>query len=333
MIYKVSSWSWFKDTGNINGVIVSVAVTLLVITWSIISKRRNGGKLLPGPRGLPLIGNLLSLEPDLHFYFTKLAKVYGPIYKLQWGMKCCVVLNSSALAKEGLRDQDAKFADRDGPVVGMVLSYEGIDMVWSASDSEWRKLRKICAHELMSNTNLDSCYILRRNEVRKMVKDLYSKTETPVDVYGAVFTTNLNVIMSILWGGTLIGDEKTSVNAEFRQLFHEIVELSAQPNVSDFFPPLEWFDIQGIGKKAKALLAWMDRIFASIIDQHMKLERTQEEHKESKDFLQFLLDLMEKQDPKTQITMTQMKALFMVLLFLPLSPFCLLYISFDLNLI
>ncbi|MCL7037238.1 hypothetical protein MKW94_027913 [Papaver nudicaule] len=312
MISKVSSWSWWKDTGNNNGVVISVAVTsLLVISWSVISRKRNGGKLLPGPRGWPLIGNLLSLEPDLHFYFTKLAKVYGPIYKLQWGMKCLVVLNSSALAKEGLRDQDAKFADRDGPVVGMVLSYGGIDMVWSASDSEWRKLRKISAHELMSNTNLDSCYNLRRKEVRKMVKDLYSKIETPVDVYGSVFTTNLNVIMSMLWGGTLTGDEKTSINTEFRQLFHEIVELSAQPNVSDFFPILECLDIQGIGKKAKALLVWMDRIFASIIDQHMKLERTEGEHKGSKDFLQFLLELMEKQDPKTQITMTQMKALFM----------------------
>ncbi|OVA07653.1 Cytochrome P450 [Macleaya cordata] len=317
MISKISGCPWWWEDGHENkviGVVVSVVVAVLVASWYVIRRSRCNRELQlpPGPRGLPLVGNLLSLEADLHVYFAKLAKVYGPIMKLQMGRKCCVVVSSSSLAKEVLRDQDATFANRDALISTLVFTYGGIDIVWSPSNPEWRTLRKICTQELLSHTNLDSCYALRRKEVRQTVRDLYHhKIDTPVNVGVQVFVTILNVMMSMLWGGTLQGEERTRVGGEFQQMFNAMIEVASKPNVSDLFPVLRWFDIQGIERQSKMLLGWMERIFDSVIDQHMKMDKANQAHKESKDFLQCLLKLVEQQDAKTHITMTQLKALLM----------------------
>ncbi|OVA07651.1 Cytochrome P450 [Macleaya cordata] len=205
---------------------------------------------------------------------------------------------------------DATFANRDPPIAASVLSYGAIDIVWNSNNPEWRMLRKISIHELFSNKNLDSCYDHCRQEVRKIVRDLYYKIDAPINICEQVFLTALIVIMGMLWGGKLEGEERTSVGAEFRQLFDEMVELMERPNVSDLFPVLRWFDIQGIERRAKTLSGGMEWILNSVIDQHMKMDKANQVHKESKNFIKFLLELMEQQDAKTQMTMPHLKALF-----------------------
>ncbi|OVA19512.1 Cytochrome P450 [Macleaya cordata] len=209
MIEKISAktvsvvkegWSWWwEDYGSnistsedqkVAAGVSAVLLTVLITSWYIFrtrSKSMNSKRKLfplpPGPRGLPLVGNLFSLEPDLHIYLTKLAQVYGPILKLQLGSKVCVVLSSSSLAKEVLRDHDAIFANRDSSIAALVSSYGGLDIGWSPINSEWRKLRKVFAHDMLSNKNLDSCYSLRREVVRQTVRDLYhNKINTPINI-------------------------------------------------------------------------------------------------------------------------------------------------------
>ncbi|GFQ08749.1 premnaspirodiene oxygenase [Phtheirospermum japonicum] len=79
----------------------------------------------PGPTGLPLVGNLLSLDPELHTYFASLGRTYGPIYTLKLGRKTGIVITSPAIAKQVLRDHDTTFANRDVPVAGKEATYGG----------------------------------------------------------------------------------------------------------------------------------------------------------------------------------------------------------------
>ncbi|KAI3940025.1 hypothetical protein MKW98_029801 [Papaver atlanticum] len=312
-------WSCKKEDGNIggeNGIIIGMVsvLSLIVISyWYMFQHRKL--RLPPGPRGLPLIGNLLSLEPNLHVYFANLAEVYGPIVKLQVGSKIFIVVSSTSLTKEVLKDNDAIFANRDAPVAALVASYGGVDIGWSASNSEWRKLRKVFAHEMLSNKSLDLSYGLRREEMRKTVTDIHRrKIDTPINFGEEVFIIILNMIMGMLWGGTLQGEERSKVGAEFQKVIGELVKLIGRTNVSDVFPALKIFDIQGIEREAKVLCLWLDRIMDSVIDQRVKLNDTDQtcQSKESKkDFLQLLLELMEQKDAKTQITKTQLKALYL----------------------
>jgi cytochrome P450 len=52
------------------------------------------------------VGSLLSLDPELHVYFARLADRYGPIFSIRLGSKLVVVVTSASLAREVLREQD-----------------------------------------------------------------------------------------------------------------------------------------------------------------------------------------------------------------------------------
>ncbi|TXG70752.1 hypothetical protein EZV62_005687 [Acer yangbiense] len=309
-------WSWWCDglTQNPTTRVIPtlVAATLLAISlyaWLIKKPFTSAPPLPPGPPGLPLLGNLPFLEPNLHRYFAKLSEIYGPIMKLQLGRKLCVVISSPSLAKQVLKDYDVIFANRDPTVAAIAGTYGGIDILWSPShDPEWRKLRKIFIQEMISKPSLDACYALRRQEVRKMVKHVYSKVGSSINIGEQIFITVLNVIMSMSWGGSLQGEDRNRVGIQFRQVVDQYVELWGAPNISDLFPVLARFDLQGIESKMKKLSSWFDRILQSLIDSRMK------DHQaggENKDFLEILLDLMQQGDDKTSLSMNQVKALLL----------------------
>lgn len=67
--------------------------------------------LQPGPKKLPLIGNLHQLiGPELlHNRLNNLARVYGPIYRLKAGELAVIVLSSREAAKEVLKTQEINF--------------------------------------------------------------------------------------------------------------------------------------------------------------------------------------------------------------------------------
>lgn len=171
-------------------------------------------------------------------------------------------------------------------------------------------LRRMCVREMLSPAGLDTVYGLRRREVRSTISHLYARSGSPIDVGAQMFLTVMNVITSTLWGGTVeAADERSAVGREFRELVAEITDLLGRPNVSDFFPALARFDLQGIQKQMGVLLDRFDRIFADIIKQR----RQQGAEKKDKDFLEFMLQLeAEGGDSKTPFTMTHVKALLMV---------------------
>ncbi|GLT91002.1 hypothetical protein SLE2022_089120 [Rubroshorea leprosula] len=276
-------------------------------TWTYFKSRKGISKLPPGPPGLPLVGNLPFLDPELHTYFAAVARKYGPVVKLQLGTRIGILITSPTLAREVLKDHDITFANRDMPAVGGVATYGGSDIVWNPYGPEWRMLRKVCVVKMLSNTTLDSVYALRRREIRGTMAYINSRVGSPVNVGEQVFLTILNVITSMLWGGTMQGDERAALGAEFRKVISDISDLFGLPNVSDFFPALSRFDLQGLVKRMGTLASKLDTIFDRIIEQRLK----NEEGEESKDFLQFLLKLKDEGDPKTPFTMTHLRALLM----------------------
>ena len=128
-----------------------------------------------------------------------------------------------------------------------------------------------------------------------------------------MFLTVLNAITNMLWGGTVEGEERSRVGAEFREVISKMMEILVKPNISDFYTGLARFDLQGIRKKMDGLARRFDRIFDVMIDQRLKIDKEGgSSGSGSKDFLQYLLKLKDEGDSNTPLTMIHLKALLMV---------------------
>lgn len=165
--------------------------------------------------------------------------------------------------------------------------------------------------KMLSNKSLDSVYELRRGEVRKMVEYIHNCAGSTVSVGEQVFLTVLNVITNMMWGAAMEDGERESLGAEFRKTAAEMVQLIGKPNLSDFFPSLARFDLQGIVKDMNLLVPRFDGIFEKMIGERM-VKDVEGKESESKDFLHFLLNLKEEGDSKTPFTSTHVKALLLV---------------------
>ncbi|XP_077223748.1 carnosic acid synthase-like [Tasmannia lanceolata] len=297
-----------------------VSIAAFLIAWYVwMARKWSKGHfpLPPGPRGLPLIGFLPFLEKELHCQFEKLTKIYGPIMSVRLLNKNVIVVSSPELAREVLRDQDPVFANRDVTVAVLAMNYGGINIGFAPNGPHLRLVRRICSRELMSNKGLDSFYPLRRRELRKVVRDVYSKINTPIDLSETTFQVVLNLLISTFWGATLDGEGRRTLAKEFRQWTNEAMELATRFNVSDLFPILARFDIQRIVREMTKLSNYIDKIYESIIDRRRKMDREEggdEKKKEGKDFMQLLLQLTEDEDRKAPLTVDIMKAMIQDLL-------------------
>lgn len=178
-------------------------------------------------------------------------------------------------------------------------------------------LRKVVVLKMLSNATLDSVYDVRKREVRETVRYFHERVGSPVNIGEQMFLAVLNIITNMMWGGTLKGSERSSLGAEFRQVVNGMTVLLGTPNVSDFFPGLARFDLQGVEKKMTALAKQFDEIFETVIGKRLKMEEEEggdggKLGSSNKDFLQFLLKVKDEEDAKTPLTMTGLKALLMV---------------------
>ncbi|KAI4372724.1 hypothetical protein MLD38_010923 [Melastoma candidum] len=270
--------------------LVVVAVLSLCAFLKPLSRDAKSPSLPPGPRGLPVLGYLPFLGDNLQSKFSELADVYGPIYKLKLGRKVYVVVNSPVIAKEIVREQDSNFSHRRPNIASFILSYRGRDIAFSNYGPYWRMMRKLFVKEIMSGQSLNACYDLRRSAVRKSVAEVWEMAGLSVDVGKLALQVMINAMISMLWGNSNGEDSGANVDSEFKLVMKKLMELLAKPNVSDFFPVLSWFDLQGVQKQAREVNSWFDRFHDSLIRAATDEGKRRSSDK-GKDLLQVMLQL------------------------------------------
>ncbi|CAI0440970.1 unnamed protein product [Linum tenue] len=137
-------------------------------------KRASSRNSPPGPRRLPIIGNLHQLvllggQLPLHQRLRELARAHGPVMRLQLGQLRHVVVTSAEAAEQVMRTHDLAFASRPSSLVLEILTYGRRDLAFAPYGDHWRRMRKLCVVELLSARRVLSFRPHRMEEASKLV--------------------------------------------------------------------------------------------------------------------------------------------------------------------
>ena len=112
----------------------------------------------PGPRPLPLVGNMFSLNfHRVHLTFAKLAELYGKIFKVPILGKDIIVINDITMLRKALQGEEFVdvFADRPDTFSTKYIMFDSDIAVGKASQSLhtlrkcYRKVSKCLAKVLL----------------------------------------------------------------------------------------------------------------------------------------------------------------------------------------
>ncbi|XP_076981600.1 cytochrome P450 2C18-like [Tamandua tetradactyla] len=176
--------------------VLCLSCLLLLSLW----KQNYGrGKLPPGPRPLPLIGNILQINiKEINKSLCKLSEIYGPVFTLYLGWKPTVVLYGYEAVKEALIDHGEEFSGRGSfPVVDK--SSNGFGIVFS-NGKAWKEVRRFSLMTLR-NFGMGKRSIEDRvqEEARCLVEELRKTNESPCDPTFILCCAPCNVICSIVF--------------------------------------------------------------------------------------------------------------------------------------
>nr|XP_018625853.1 geraniol 8-hydroxylase-like [Nicotiana tomentosiformis] len=225
------------------------ALSFLYILAKIL--RKASKKLPPGPKPWPIIGNLHLLGQKPHISLANLAKIYGPIMSLKLGQITTIVISSSTMAKQVLKNQDQLFSTRFIPNALKAHNHYKFSVAWLPVCPQWRTLRRILNTNLLSANRLDSNQHLRSQKLKELLAYCVkcSQEDEVVDIGQVAFKTNLNLLSNTLFSKDL-ADPFSDSKVELKDVIWGIMVEIGKPNLVDFFPILEKIDPQGIRRRA-----------------------------------------------------------------------------------
>ncbi|CAM6018243.1 unnamed protein product [Sphagnum balticum] len=203
-------------------------------------KKHVASKLPPGPKGLPIIGNLHQLGgPNLHKKLWEMAKKYGPIMYLRLGSFPLVVVSSAEAAHEFLKVQDKVWSSRPPSIATKLISYNYKGIVSTPYGAHWRHMRKICRLELFSIKRIESFRESRAKEFSQMVRSIMADSDQGKVVELDVKLGHLaaNLVTHMLLGERFFESEQNVL--KFKETIFKVFSLSTML-LGDFFPWLEW---------------------------------------------------------------------------------------------
>uniref|UniRef100_A0A7M4DZ76 Cytochrome P450 2K4-like n=1 Tax=Crocodylus porosus TaxID=8502 RepID=A0A7M4DZ76_CROPO len=234
----------------LTGIFLVLALTLVFImniksVWNCC----NRGDFPPGPRPLPVIGNLFA-------DFKWLSETYGPVFSIQMGFTKTVVLSGYEMVKEALVNQADAFAERAEVPAFEELS-RGNGILFSHGEN-WKVMRRFTLSTLrdlgMGKRVIEDHIV---EECGHLIENIDSQKGKPIDLTMIMNAAVANVIVSIL-----LGERFSYTDPQFTRLLHlinETIKLAGTPSVMiyNLFPTLGF-----LLKGHKTLLQNRDELYA-----------------------------------------------------------------------
>ncbi|KZV57087.1 hypothetical protein F511_05961 [Dorcoceras hygrometricum] len=256
--------------------LILLALLLTIIFFfSKNAKHGNSGQLPPGPKGLPIIGNLHQFDPARpHLCLLDLAKKYGPLMSMKFGSRPAIVVSSARVAKLALKDNDKALSGRPQLASLSKITYNCSDITASSYNATWREMRKVALLHLFSPKQVVSFRPVRQDEVSCMIQDMINKARSNqlINLSRAAFLLTNGFICRAAFGKKYDDEGRRS----FNELSKEIQASLAAFFVADYFPSFGWIDkFTGTNAKLDKIFSRLDTFCQQLIDDHLDPNRPQ----------------------------------------------------------
>ncbi|CAL5047294.1 unnamed protein product [Urochloa decumbens] len=287
----------------------------------LIDARR---RLPPGPRRLPVIGNLHNIgrkNNPPHRAFAALADRYGLLVSIRLGGVRAVVASSRATAMEVLHRRNGDLAGRGGMDAWHACGHHAHSIIALPPRRKSRAMRKLCAEEVFAPRRLAAAELraAREDEARELARAVSDEVAAgiggsppagTVAVACAVFPR----VASVLWRSVFSEELDAATARELGEVVREAVVVAGTPNLSDFFPAIAAADVLGVRRRMEKLVGWT----YGVIDRQIELRRRRRAAGEPRknDLLDAALDMEGEAQGEEGWVMNQdaMRGMFMDLL-------------------
>ncbi|XP_061668847.1 cytochrome P450 2K1-like [Syngnathoides biaculeatus] len=191
---------FLQPGGGFASLLAATFILLLVYALSSALSSDETANEPPGPRPLPVLGNLLQLDLKRPYKtLVEMSKKYGPVFTVYLGSKKVVVLAGYKAVKEALVNHAEEFGDRD--ILRIVKQYnDGHGVIWSNGES-WKEMRRFTL------TNLRDFGMGKKACEDKIIEECQHLLEVFRNFRGEAFDTTQpinyavsNIICSIVYG-------------------------------------------------------------------------------------------------------------------------------------
>ncbi|KAG1795476.1 cytochrome P450 [Suillus plorans] len=215
--------------------------------------KKNPAPYPPGPRGLPLVGNLRDIPRDKSWLtFTEWGKKYGDISHINVLGMHIVVLNSVESAVEMLDKKSSIYSDRPVvPMTGELMGY-GQTLAYLRYGERFRLFRKNCHRIFGSRAALVDYHPIEEIEAHRFLKRVLAK---PDQLQAYVRLTAAAVVLRLCYGYEVKEDDDPLVDIAKRTLDQLSRYSITGEFMVDFLPFLakvpEWFPGAGFKRLAR----------------------------------------------------------------------------------
>ncbi|KAI0040385.1 cytochrome P450 [Auriscalpium vulgare] len=231
---------------------VVLAGIVLWLVKTILSSQRSSASLPPGPKGLPLLANLLDLpQKEQWKTFADWGRRYGPIVHVRALGQSFIILNDVHVAGDMLDKKSAIYSDR--PVFMMAGELTGWKdtLVFTPPGERFKEYRKYLHGAMGTRSAIEKLHGLFETETQAFLKRVLRRPEAFAE---NIRDTAGSVILQVTYGYKPKQDQDDIVDlveVALRQ-FTEVMKPNAF--LVDLIPPLRyvpsWFP--GAGWKRKA---------------------------------------------------------------------------------
>ncbi|KAJ8343232.1 hypothetical protein SKAU_G00305610 [Synaphobranchus kaupii] len=231
------------------GLVAMVTVCLAYLLLRLLHKEiPEGLKRLPGPKPIPIIGNVLEVSGNPHLSLTDMSKRYGPVFQIQIGMRPVVVLSGSQTVRQALIKQGEDFSGRPD-LYSFQFINNGKSLAFSTDQTGvWRARRKLALSALRSFSTIEgssseySCVLEEHisKEGEHLVKRLSAVTEASgsFDPFRHIVVSVANVICGMCFGRRYSHDDQELLSIV--NMSHEFTQVASTANPADFIPFLRF---------------------------------------------------------------------------------------------